>query len=250
MGIWALLISGLVVVLLLAGIGYAVKYRKAYWLINGYRYLSDEQKKDVDIEGLGRFLGNSLFVSAVLAAASFALLAFNQVGYGLGALGVLLAFVIYMAVAAQRFMHKGTERKHMSKQMIVTLVLLAIVLGGSAVGVYALINASIQPVQYNISADTLEIKCMFGEKVKLADIQGLEVMQAMPEIKERTNGAAMNGVLRGSFMLASGTAARIFTENENPPFIHFKSGQKEYLINLATAEETNKLFADLGKALK
>lgn len=51
---------------LLVLLGVMVKYYKAYWLISGYNTMSLEKKKNVDVVGLSRFIGNMCFVMAAI----------------------------------------------------------------------------------------------------------------------------------------------------------------------------------------
>lgn len=44
--------------------GVLIKYLKWYWLIADYNTVSKEKKRNVDVAGLGHFLGNGLFTMA------------------------------------------------------------------------------------------------------------------------------------------------------------------------------------------
>lgn len=246
MSIWIAIVPGIFAVLLLAGIGCAIKYGKAYWLINGYNAMSAEKKKNVNAEGLGRFMGNCLFALAGLIAAVTALFLLNLAVWALVALALLIPFIVYMVVRAQKFDGNAREKKGMSAQTKITVAMLVVVLGSAAVGVTLLIRSSMRPADYVVSGGTLEIKCSFGETVQIKDIQGLELAQARPDIATRTFGSAVGETLRGSFDLADGAAARVFTENATPPFIHFAVNGTQYYLNCSTPEETNKLYGELN----
>jgi hypothetical protein len=248
---WYVLFPGIFVVLLLGGIGCALRFGRAYWLISGYSSMPEEKKKNVNIEGLGRFLGNCLLVGSGVMALCTALFALGVTWGGLAALLLLLAGVVYMFARAQRFdSNNARPGGGMATQTKVTIALLVIVLGGVVTGVLLLINASGKPVDYSVTAEALEIKCSFGETVKFADIKGLELADARPDIATRTFGSAVGEKLRGSFDLADGTAARVFVENAAPPFVHFTVGNTAYYLNCTTAEETKALFDKLEQALK
>jgi hypothetical protein len=247
---WIALLPGIFVVLLLVGIGCAIKYGKAYWLISGYNTMPEEKKKNVDAAGLGRLIGNSLFAIAVIIAISTTLFVLNLTVWALATLALLLPGIIYMVVRAQRFDGNARQGGRMATQTKITIALLVVVLGGVAVGVTLLIGASSKPAEFNVGTGALEIKCVFGETVKLADIKGLEFVQARPEISSRTFGSAVGDTLRGSFAMADGSAARVFAENAQPPFVHFTVGTMGYYINCSTADGTKRLYDELSRALK
>ncbi len=50
--------------LIIALIGYLIKYKHQYWLVSGYNVMSADDKKEVDIENLGAFAGNMSFIIA------------------------------------------------------------------------------------------------------------------------------------------------------------------------------------------
>lgn len=251
MGNLFVLFPGIFVVLLLGGIGCALRFGRAYWLISGYNTMSEDKKKNVDIAGLGRFLGNCLLAGSGVMAASTALFALGVVWGGLAALLLLLSGVVYMFARAQKF--DGNARRAdggMKTQTKVTVALLVLVLGGVLTGVVLLVNASSKPVECNVTADVLEIKCAFGATVKLQDIKGLELAQTRPDIASRTFGSAVGEKLRGSFALADGSSAQVYMENAQPPFVHFTAGNTSYYINGTTADDTKAIYDKLVQALK
>jgi hypothetical protein len=250
MGGWFMLLPGLFIALLLAVIGYAVKYRKAYWLISGYNTMPAEKKKNVDAEGLGRFMGNCLFAGSALMAATFAFFALGVTAGGFAMLGLLVPGIVFMVVYAQKY--DGNAKKAdggWTARTKLTIALLVVVLGGAAAGVAVLLNASSQSARYTLSDGNLEIKCVFGESVALKDILGLETVEDRPDISTRTWGSAVGEKLRGSFALSDGRAAKIFVETLSPPFIRFTVGSTQYYLNCSTPDETIKLYTELVDSL-
>lgn len=246
---WFVGIMFVPLVLLLGGIGCALRYGRAYWLISGYNTMPEEKKKNVDIQGLARFLGLCLIVGAAVCAVALALIMLGA-EWGVSLLILLLPGLVYMIIKAQKY--DGNARRpdgRMSTQTKVTVVLLTVVLGGVAAGVFAMINSSAAPVSYRVTADTLEVNCTFGEKVKLADIDNLELTDERPAVASRTMGSSLGEKLRGSFALKDGSAARMFVENANAPFVQFTVRKTHYFINRQAAEETKALYEELKAAL-
>lgn len=247
---WIVLAPAVFVVLLLAGIGCALKYGKAYWLISGYNTMPDEKKKNVDAEGLGRFMGNCLFCLAALFAVVTALFMLGLMGWALAALALLVPGIIYMVARAQHFDGNARRGGRMTAQTKITIAMLVVVLGGVAVGVTVLIKSSAKPAEFVVANGALEIKCVFGESVQLNEITGLELVEERPKISSRTFGSAVGETLRGSFAMEDGTGAKVFVENAQPPFIHFSVGDTAYYMNCNTVDATRKVYEELSRAMK
>ena len=74
MEIWFPVGIGMFLIALLGGLAAALRFGKAYWLIAGYNTMTEEQKKNVDAEGMARFIAGGLFVAcAVIAVAMVAI---------------------------------------------------------------------------------------------------------------------------------------------------------------------------------
>jgi hypothetical protein len=248
---WIPLLPGTFIIVLFGIFGYVIKYRKAYWLISGYNTMPEDKKKNVDTESLGRFMGNSLFTGCGIVAVAMVFFVIGISMAGFIVLGLLLPGIVYTLIGSQKFDRNAIkpDGKYTPRtKWIITGIILffAIVCGGVAI----LLSQGAKPAKFSVNAGNLEIQCMFGETVPVKDISSLELVQALPEISTRTNGSAMGDTLRGSFLLADGTPARIFTENAKPPFIHFTKGTTAYFINSSTPGRMDALYADLQAALK
>jgi uncharacterized membrane protein len=84
-------------------LGILVKYLKCYWLISGYNTMSAEKRQRVDVEGLGRFLGNCLLVLAGLMMVSGLFFHFNNQIISSIAIFSIFPLVVYLTAKAQRF---------------------------------------------------------------------------------------------------------------------------------------------------
>lgn len=62
MGAGCLILIAIITLFIVLGI--LIKYFKQYWLISGYNTSTPEEKKKIDIERVGRTVGNLLFVIA------------------------------------------------------------------------------------------------------------------------------------------------------------------------------------------
>lgn len=248
---WFPLLIGALILLLLVAIGYAVKYCKAYWLISGYNTMPEEKKKNVDADGLARFLGNSLFIGCGIIALALVFFAAGFNAGGLAALLLLLPGIVWLIAGAQRFdgnAHTADGRMTRSTKLMIGAI--AAFMAVTGVFVAVLLTLSAKPADYVIKDGSLEIKCVFGQTVPLGEISNLELAQQLPEISSRTNGSAMGDNLKGSFKLADGTAARLYLENAAPPFVHFTCGSISYYLNRKATDATRALYDTLIVAKK
>jgi len=88
---------------LFAVLGVLIRYFKWYWLISGYNTMSVERKKLVDIEALGNFMGNCLFLIAGLQLLGAYLLYINFPEASQVIPLAVVALIIYMLFNAQKY---------------------------------------------------------------------------------------------------------------------------------------------------
>lgn len=238
-------------VLILLILGIMVKYFKAYWLISGYNTMSAEKKKNVDVVALSKFTGNFCFVIAVLIGVAEALL---TGGYDVAA-GVVFALLfpvsIYMLIKAQQY--DGNTRNSdgtMNRKAKIKLGLSIAFLVITAIVVSILLYQSYQPTEVLITEEYLEIKGLYGEKIAMTDITEIALIQELPPITSRTNGAAIGERKKGHFRLKDLGAAKLFLDRGKPPFIFIERDAQEakeakakpIIINTVSEEKTRELY--------
>lgn len=246
MGI-VLLFSGLIPTGILVGIGVLIKYKKAYWLISGYNTMSAEKKKNVDIEGLGRFTANVCFVIAAIILVASILMLFGKMAISGIVFALMLPITIYILIKAQKFDGNTCNSEGKMKtgtKVIISTIIAVIVL--SAVGVGVLIYFSNKPAEYTLQNGILKISGMYGQEVFIYEISGLELIETIPKILFKTNGAATETMLKGYFKLKDIGEAKIFVDVSKPPFIYLKSNSKILIINCDDGEKTEELYERLN----
>lgn len=97
--------------LLLVIVGALIKYAKFYWLIPGWSNMLAHEKKKMDVEGLSIFVGNGIFLLALVIVVG------ELVNRMIGvadifpvALFLFVAIIAYMIMAAPRY-HKDNRKK-------------------------------------------------------------------------------------------------------------------------------------------
>ena len=231
----------------LFGIGYLVRFRKAYWMISGYNTMPAAKKQKVDVEGLGKLMGNMCFALATLFFIGILLINLKQPVAGLVFLGVTIPVIIYTLIAAQKFdgntRRESGEMKTSAKITIGGLVLfLLFILGFVGFMVYQ----GVQPTSITFENDVLTIAGSYGQTIPRAEIKQVGLIEVLPEIQRRTNGSAVGDHLRGHFQLKDIGPAMLFLDRSQALFIRIETGSLTIYFNLATAEQTRQLFTALN----
>jgi hypothetical protein len=96
--------------------------------------------------------------------------------------------------------------------------------------------------------DSLILSGIYGITINYAEIISVDTLTDLPDIKRRTNGYSLGGVLKGNFRLADGEDVKLFVETSSHPFILIKTTNvKPVYISLREPRETRALFSILSK---
>ncbi len=246
---WIVPIAVALPTLLLFLIGYLIRFRKQYGLISGYNTMSEEKKKNVDVEGLGRLMGNALFLMGFLIGAGMLLLFKDQGVAGICVIGLSLPVVVFLLIRAQKYDRNDRapdgRMKSRSKFAIAGFVVFLAVVAG---GVGYLFAQGSQPTSAVLADGGLKISGLYGQTVPVADIRKVELVFALPTVEARTNGSAIGDLLSGHFRLADVGAALLFLDRSKPPFLYVETATQKIYLNLATPAETQTLYESLSTA--
>lgn len=238
-------------VLILVMLGVMVKYYKAYWLISGYNTMSQEKKKNVDVEGLAKFIGNMCFIMAgiMLIATVFFMVEKEALG------GIVIALMIPVSIL---IIFKGQKYDGNTRNPDGTMKKgTKIIVGGissflllTLVGVGVLIYFSNQPTQFVIADGHLEIKGIYGEKIAIENINNISLKDSLPKIIIKNLGSSLGSKKKGSFRLEDIGNAKLFVDTAKPPFIYIETAEKLLILNSDDREETEELFQALVAELE
>ena len=234
----------LATVLLMLLLGILVKYFRCYWLIAATTPCPVKKEK-VDTAGLGNFLGNGMFILAVLMLVAGLL---HRAGFpyaGLVAGAVLFVVVPFLLVKAQRYDHNPKTKRD---RLVLGLVLGSFVLIGPAVA--ALIVFSSLPPPINIAGGYLEIGGSYGIDQPIAEIEEISLRDGMPVILGKINGFDAGPVKKGVFRLEELGTGRLYLQSPVGPFIHLDISDGYIIINCKKRQQTEQLYRNLITALK
>lgn len=237
---------GLTTGIILAIIGCLIKYKKAYWLISGYNTMSAEKKKNVHIEGLGRFVSSVCFVIATIIFVATIFIALGKNTESVIVFALLLPVIIYTLINAQKY--DGNARNDEGKMKKGTKLLIGLIISFLvlvAIGVCFLLYFSNIPAEYTLQNGILNISGMYGQEIPIYDISSLELKETLPAALLRTNGSALGNMYKGYFKLKDISKAMLFLNVSKPPFIYLRSNTQTIILNCNDSEKTKILYEKL-----
>lgn len=219
--------------------GVLIKYFKCYWLISGYNTATLEHKLKVDIEGLGRFMGNSCFILAALLLIQAGLM---YLKYTLGSLIILVImplYIIYMLVRAQSF--DSTTRTASGRMKTHVKLIL-----GSIIAVFCIVAAGLGysslPQKVTVASEYVQIGGIYGMKIRIEDIRSVILEDSIPRVIRKTNGFNMGNILKGHFRVEDLGDVKLFVHMGRPPCIYIYADDILLILNYRDSTKTRELF--------
>ena len=235
--IWILL----AVFMVLLGLG--VHKKRWYFLISGYNMMSKEEQAKVDIEGVAKAIGWMSYIMAALFIGMGLLIEFEQWNL-LWVITIAIIFVPFCFMFySRRFYPKGMKRTGTGspKMKRISMGVTVVTLIGAGIIVYF----SIQPTKFNVDSEAFEISGMYGDKISWEEISEIQLVNELPEIAIRSNGASVGSIRKGNFKFKNGEKAKLFVDRSVPAFITFTWNDELYYLNKSTVDETEKLYEDM-----
>ena len=224
-------------------LGLVVHKKRWYFLISGYNMMSKKEQAQVNIEGLAKSLGWMCYILAALFIGMGLLIEFEQWNLlwviTIAIIFVPLCFVFY----SRRFYPKGMKRTGTGspKMKRISMVVTVVTLIGAGIIVYF----SIQPTKFNVDSEQFTISGMYGDEISWEQISNIQLVNELPKIAIRSNGASFGSIQKGNFKFKNGEKAKLFVDRSVPAFITFTWNGELYYLNKSTVEETEKLFEDM-----
>jgi len=190
----------LIMGLLFIGLGFLVK---AYpGLIAGYNTLSPEKKKNVDIDGLSRYIRNGLIIMGMVIMAGYLL--FRWAGWPTLANMVILIVTLVgssiLMMTANRFKH-NREKYGISHYLILGIILFLLA------GIFLF---GFMTTKTHFEGATIRFTGMYATEMKVSEIKKVELADTIPAILMRTNGFSLGPVYKGNFRLDEFGKCRLY----------------------------------------
>ena len=227
--------------LLLIGSGFLVK--KYPSLIAGYNTMSEEQQKNVDIEGLSTLMRNSLIFMGLLVAVLpyiftfFGMKSLADSSILIGMFGVLP----FLLIRAQKYDHNSSKKK---KQVLAVLFILL----GVGIFVAVLISTGLKPPQVELYDSVISISGMYGVT---EEINQIDLLPSIPKIERKTNGFNFGEVRKGNFDLEDLGSCKLFLQSDQGPYMLIRTtSQIPVILNRELPVETKALYERMKISLE
>ena len=227
---------------MLIGLGYFIKYRQAYWLIQDYRSASEEEKKEMEAKGVGSFIANWMFGLGgwMLLGTIFIVI---KVPYATGlTYGGLLIGIIIMMVMNLKYTPKRKRRLNLALTVGTAVFILVMV----SYVIYSTVSTN----SLVIEDQTLEVTGEYGREWELADIEAYYLTDEWPNIRRRTNGMSTESRKKGQFIIEEWGKGWLYLYTDRPPYIVIKSKDHFMMINAEDPNVTQQWFNELTEAME
>ncbi len=230
-------ILNLIVGLFLIGLGFLVK--SAPDLISGYNTMSNDKKKNVDIDGLSTFMRNGLItigLSIIIGYYLFKWIGFTMIANSM-ILIVTLVGVTILVINVQKFDHNKTNKTKLT-YFILGLVFLFVI---------GLITYGFIPSKTIYGSDTIRFSGMYGFEISIDKIKNVELSDKLPTIKIRTNGFSFGSIKKGIFNLEKFGKSRLLIHSDLAPYLILtKNNGDKIIINFKDKFETEETFEKIN----
>ncbi|MEN6328194.1 MAG: DUF3784 domain-containing protein [Syntrophomonas sp.] len=229
----------LFVVALLAGTATLIKYFKGEGMIAGYNTASSEDQKYMSEKGIGKFVGNYLYLlAAVILCGYLAKKAGFAWGHGLSWV-LFTVIIIIMLIRARRFNPPGPPNRYSRVAVIVSIVFVLLIITG--------ITWSALPSGYEFETGKFRITGAYGASMNYTDIESVRLDDQLPPIAMKINGVGLGPIAKGYFQTEKGESVRLFVRANRPPFLYItiKSKHAPIIINCREPQQTTALYKQL-----
>ncbi len=180
-------------------------------LIAGYNTMPPERKKHIDMDGLSRFIRNGLIIMGLAMMVGYLL--FNWAGWTFMANMVLIIVVFVGAavlmLASARFDHYP-GKKSKSQYIIFGIIVIIIT---------SVLFMGFMTSRTQFSDDTIRFTGMFATKMKISDIEKVELTDTIPAIRFKNNGFSLRTVHNGIFTLKEFGRCRLYINSSKGQYL-------------------------------
>ena len=233
----------IVLAIFLAFLGWGIQKKRWYFLISGYNMMTEEEKAQVNAEGLAKAIGWMCYVLAVLFIGMGLLMEFELWDFLWVVTVAIIIVPLYFVFYSRRFYPKGMKSTGTGSPKVkkISTIITVVTLIGAGIIIYF----SMQPTKFDVDSGGFTISGMYGDTMSWEEMSGIQLVEELPEIAVRTNGFSIGSKSKGNFKFKNGDKAKLFVDKSVPAFITFTWNGELYYLNKPSVEETEKLFEEM-----
>ena len=202
-------------------------------LISGYSTMSKEKLGAESTKKSIRYTGWGFIIGGVILICGGSLTYFFKGNINVFIIVFLVS--IFIPVINATIQLKRISNKDSKTPFTIIMVIFSII---AAFIVFSSWEAKVSKVNGQI-----KIGGLYGETVKMDDIERIELIDRMPEITIRMNGYSLGNVSKGYFGTKSKKTVKLFIHSGNRPYLCItkKTGQQIYL-NSKRPDKTKEIY--------
>ncbi|WP_102272984.1 DUF3784 domain-containing protein [Cytobacillus massiliigabonensis] len=234
-----LISTQIIVSVLFILLGWAIRYKKAYWLISGFASRAEHEKKQLITNGSPQRTG-MLLLSAGIGMLVLLPLLFTSFKY---AVEVQIGFMLLYLLGGLVYLSKFEIPSKRKRSYTISIILFIAVIGS----IGTLTVSSYQGYDLIVKNSRFEITGMYGDEWNLKDIKRIELMEEMPEVLARTNGVGLPALSKGHFKVKDYGKSLLFVQKGSSPYIYIELKSRKIFINDKDPKQTKNWHEKLQK---
>lgn len=216
-----------VIFLLLSLLFYIMAYlilkKRAYFLISGFNTRpKDEQEKLIE-SGSPQATGKLMLLTGILLTMGVILDLLNVPN----ALEASLAVMLIILFGGFIYIQKYELQKKRKKGYLISGITTAI----TVIILTVIMISGFSGHDVTISNGQIAISGMYGVEWPVDSIQEVKILDALPDIKMRTNGFSFAGYLKGNFNVEDLGQGKLFIQGNHQPYLLIQTGETYAIIN-------------------
>lgn len=232
-----LIVIQIILILIFALFGWAIRFKKAYWLISGFVSRPDEEKQQLIENGLPQKTG-ALLLSTAGAMLLLLPISFTSFKYVFEVqFGVMLVLLMGGLIYLSKF---EIPRKQKRSYIMSTLLFIGVIGTITAISV-----TSYQGYELIVKENHFEITGLYGDEWSINDIKKVELMDKMPDVTLRTNGIGLPTLAKGHFKVTGYGSSLLFIQKGSSPYLYIEADNKHIFINDKDPAKTKDWFEQL-----
>ncbi|WP_313799916.1 DUF3784 domain-containing protein [Cytobacillus sp.] len=220
-------------------LGWAIRYKKAYWLISGFASRAEHEKEQLIANGSPQKTG-ILLMSAGIGMLILLPLLFTSFKY---AVELQYGFMLFYLLGGLVYLSKFEIPSKRKRSFTISIILFVVIIGS----ISALTISSYQGYELILKNNRFEITGMYGDEWDLKEIKRIELLDDMPEVLTRTNGIGLPTRSIGHFKVKDYGKSLLFIQKGSSPCIYIEMNNRKIFINDKDSEQTIKWYEDLQK---
>lgn len=220
-------------------IWYLVDRKKMYWLIAGVNTASEEQKANMDLESIGKAVGKMSLSLALINLISALTWKTGESSF----LIAMAANILIPIITIMKIRKYDNNRKTKGETILAASFTLVIVIG---IGILFL--TTMKESNVTIVGDSVKVSGIFGRSIPLGDIEDIRIVETLPVVTMRTNGAAIGSVLKGRFKLLGANRAYLYLYKSGGPYILIETLDYPVYLNFRDDKTLYSVMTGLSSA--